>query len=161
MSEAGPEGAVTQHVDFYVLDSAEPRARLLLGCRLVEKAYLAGQRVFVWLEDAAALADFDELLWTFSDRSFVPHEGAGAQEPPQWQQCPVQLGCQSAPASGYDLLLNLGGEAPAASLEQAPRIIEILDAEPARRQAARERYRRYRERGVNPQTHHIAADESG
>lgn len=159
MSEAGPESAATQRVDFYVLDTAEPRARLLLGCRLVEKAYLAGQRVFVWLEDAAALAAFDELLWTFSDRSFVPHEAA--QEDPQWEHCPVLLGCQSAPVLGYDLLLNLGGEAPAASLEQARRVIEILDAEPARRQAARERYRRYRERGVNPQTHHIAADESG
>ncbi|HTT04265.1 MAG TPA: DNA polymerase III subunit chi [Steroidobacteraceae bacterium] len=161
MSDDGPGSAASQRVDFYVLDTAEPRARLLLACRLVEKAYLAGQRVFVWLEDAAALAAFDELLWTFSDRSFVPHEGAGAQEVPPWGQCPVLLGCQSAPAPGYDLLLNLGGEAPAASLEQAPRIIEILDTEPARRQAARERYRRYRERGVNPQTHHIAADESG
>lgn len=159
MSEAGPEGAASQRVDFYVLATAEPRARLLLGCRLAEKAYLAGQRVFVWLEDPAALAAFDELLWSFTDRSFVPHESA--LETPQWHDCPVLLGCQTAPAAGYDLLLNLGGEPPAASLEQAPRIIEILDAEPTRRHAARERYRRYRERGVNPQTHHIAADESG
>jgi DNA polymerase-3 subunit chi len=159
VSEAGPESAASQRVDFYVLQTAEPRARLLLGCRLVEKAYLAGQRVFVWLEDTASLAAFDELLWTFADRSFVPHENA--RETPQWEECPVLLGCQNVAATGYDLLLNLGGEPPAASLEQVPRIIEILDAEPARRQAARERYRRYRERGVNPQTHHIAADESG
>lgn len=159
MSEAGAESGGSQRVDFYVLATAEPRARLLLGCRLVEKAFLAGQRVFVWLEDAAALAAFDELLWTFTDRSFVPHESA--RETPQWPECPVLLGCQSAPTAGYDLLLNLDGEPPASSLEHAPRIIEILDAEPARRQAARERYRRYRERGVNPQTHHIAADESG
>jgi len=159
VSEAGPQGAASQRVDFYVLETAEPRARLLLGCRLVEKAFLAGQRVFVWLADAAALAAFDELLWTFSDRSFVPHESA--HETPQWEQCPVLLGCQSAPPPGYDLLLNLNDEPPAESLAQAPRIIEILDAAPARRQAARERYRRYRERGMNPQTHHIAANESG
>ena len=159
MSEAGAEGGERQRVDFYVLSTVEPRARLLLGCRLVEKAYLAGQRVFVWLQDAAALAAFDELLWSFSDRSFVPHESA--RETPQWLECPVLLGCQSVPGAGYDLLLNLGAEPPAESLAQAPRIIEILDAEPARRLAARERYRRYRERGVNPQTHHIAADESG
>jgi DNA polymerase III subunit chi len=157
VSEAGRESAASQRVDFYVLDTAEARARQLLACRLTEKAYLAGQRVFVWLEDAAALAAFDELLWTFADRSFVPHESL--REAPQWTECPVLLGCQSAPADGYDLLLNLGGEPPAACLAQAPRIIEILDAEPQRRQAARERYRRYRERGVNPQTHHIATDE--
>jgi DNA polymerase III subunit chi len=159
VSEPGAEGAASQRVDFYVLETAEPRARLLLGCRLVEKAFLAGQRVFVWLPDASALASFDELLWTFADRSFVPHESA--REPPQWEECPVLLGCQSAPSAGYDLLLNLGDEPPAAGVAQAPRIMEILDAEPTRRQAARERYRRYRERGVNPQTHHIAADESG
>lgn len=159
MSEAGAESVASQRVDFYVLETAEPRARLQLGCRLVEKAYLAGQRVFVWLQDATTLAAFDELLWTFADRSFVPHENA--LETPQWHECPVLLGCQTAPVAGYDLLLNLGGEPPAESLAQAARVIEILDAEPTRRQAARERYRRYRERGLNPQTHHIAADESG
>ncbi len=131
--------------------------RLVLGCRLTEKAYLAGQRVFVWLEDAAALTSFDELLWTFADRSFVPHESL--RDPPQWEECPVLLSCQNAAVAGYDLLLNLGGEPPAASLAQASRVIEIIDADPARRQGGRERYRRYRERGVNPQTHHIAADE--
>ena len=79
--------------------------------------------------------------------------------PPQWEECPVLLGCQSNPVAGYDLLLNLGGEPPAESLAQARRIIEIMDADPLRRAAGRERYRRYRERGMNPQTHHIAVDE--
>jgi len=159
MSAAATGSVQPQRVDFYVLATAEPRARLLLGCRLVEKAYLAGQRVFVWLADTAALASFDELLWTFSDRSFVPHELL--QEDAQWDECPVLLGCQSCPSEGYDLLLNLDGEPPADALSRSPRILEILDAEPTGRQAARERYRRYRERGVNLQTHHIAADESG
>jgi DNA polymerase-3 subunit chi len=158
-SEAAPDSAAAQRVDFYVLESAEPRARLLLGCRLTEKAFLSGQRVLVWLEDAAALDAFDELLWTFADRSFVPHETALATA--QWEECPVLLSCQSAPVGGYDVLLNLAAEPPAASAAQAPRIIEILDKDAPRRQAARERYRRYRECGVNPQTHHIAADESG
>jgi DNA polymerase-3 subunit chi len=158
-SEAAPDTAAGQRVDFYVLETAEPRARLLLGCRLTEKAFLAGQRVLVWLPDAATLSAFDELLWTFSDRSFVPHETA--LEAAQWDECPVLLSCQNAPADGYDLLLNLGAEPPATSVAQAPRILEILDTDGPRRQAARERYRRYRERGVNPQTHHIAADESG
>ncbi len=40
-------------------------ARCKLACRLAEKAYLAGERVLVWLDDAAAqLGSFDELLWT-------------------------------------------------------------------------------------------------
>jgi DNA polymerase-3 subunit chi len=156
MVEDGREDEASQRVDFYILAADQPRERLLFACRLIEKAYLARQRIFVWLEDAAALANLDELLWTFSDRSFVPHESL--QEPAQWAVCPVLLGCQNVPVSGYDLLLNLAAEAPIA-LDGAPkRIVEILDAEPARRQAGRERYRRYRERGLNPQTHHIATD---
>jgi DNA polymerase III subunit chi len=135
------------------------RARLKLACRLAEKAYLAGQRVFVRLPDAAQLASFDELLWSFADRSFVPHEPFS--DPGQWQHTAVLLGReQPAPPDGYDLLLNLvtDGDAPAldGSAAQPARIIEIVDADETRRQAGRQRYRGYRERGLNPQIHHIA-----
>lgn len=147
----------TQRVDFYVLPGDEASERARLACRLAEKAYLAGQRMFVWLQDPAQLASFDELLWSFSDRSFVPHEPYSDAR--QWQDSAVLLSCQALPAQRYDVLLNLGGEAPPAAAAQAARIIELIDAEPARRQAGRERFRRYRELGLNPQTHHIAADE--
>jgi DNA polymerase IIIc chi subunit len=71
----------------------------------------------------------------------------------------VLLGCQSLPRFGYELLLNLAADPSVAALALPMRIIEILDADHERRQAGRDRFRRYRERGVNPQTHHIAADE--
>jgi DNA polymerase-3 subunit chi len=152
--EDAREAEASRRVDFYVLPGEEPRALLLFACRLIEKAYLAGQHVFVRLADVASLGSFDDLLWTFSDRSFVPHEPA--HEPAQWQGCPVLLGCQNAPPAGCDLLLNLGSDVWIPAAEAALRIVEIVDAEPERRQAARERYRRYREGGLNPQTHHIA-----
>ena len=82
-------------MDFYVLPGSEARARLKFACRIAEKAYLAGQRVFVWLEDAAELRSFDELLWTFADRSFVPHEIYGDAR--QWQDTPVLLGWETQP----------------------------------------------------------------
>ena len=59
-------------VDFYVTDAAGD-ARLQLACRVTEKAYLAGLRVLVWWRAEGELGRFDELLWTFADRSFVPH----------------------------------------------------------------------------------------
>ena len=61
-------------VTFYVLADADERARRTYACRLVEKAYLQDHKVLVRLDTPDDVRDFDELLWRFSDRSFVPHE---------------------------------------------------------------------------------------
>lgn len=47
--------------------------KALDACRLVEKLYLAGEKVVVWFQDQGRAAIFDQYLWTFSDTSFVPH----------------------------------------------------------------------------------------
>lgn len=47
--------------------------KALHACRLVEKLYLAGRRVAVWLADERKAQLFDQYLWTFADESFVPH----------------------------------------------------------------------------------------
>ena len=149
--------AAAPRVDFYVLPGTEARARLKFACRVAEKAYLAGQRVFVWLEDAAELQSFDDLLWTFADRSFVPHEIYGDAR--QWRDTPVLLGWQTQPQQPFDVLLNLGSDVPAAAA-RAGRIAEIVDAEEPRRRAGRNRFRHYRELGLAPETHTMAAEET-
>jgi len=149
--------AAAPRVDFYVLAGSEARTRLKLACRIAEKAYLADQRVFVWLDDPAELRSFDDLLWTFADRSFVPHEIYS--DPQQWQDTPVLLGCEAQPQQPFDVLLNLGSEVPAAAA-RAGRIAEIVDAEEPRRRAGRNRFRHYRELGLAPETHNIAAEET-
>jgi DNA polymerase-3 subunit chi len=149
--------SVAPRVDFYVLAGNDSRARLKFACRIAEKAYLAGQHVFVWLDDSADLQGFDDLLWTFADRSFVPHELFGDVR--QWQDTPVLLGCESQPQQSFDVLLNLGSEVPAAAAH-AGRIAEIVDAEEPRRRAGRQRFRHYRELGLAPETHNIGADDT-
>ena len=144
-------------MDFYVLAGEDARARLKLACRLAEKAYLARQRVLVWADEAAELSSFDELLWSFSDCSFVPHERY--QDPQQWDETAVLLACGPQATAATDVLLNLGSTVPPAAA-QAGRILEIIDSEPARRQAGRERFRHYRDQGFAPQTHHVAMQES-
>jgi DNA polymerase-3 subunit chi len=146
-----------QRVDFYVLPGTDTRERLKFACRLTEKAYLAGGRVLVWLADPQALSEFDDLLWTFGDRSFVPHEVL--QDLQQWQETPVLLSCDRSPTEPFDVLVNLAPSVPAAS-GPAARVIEVIDAEPERRSAGRVRFRTYRERGVEPTAHNMA-EESG
>ena len=152
--------ATARSVDFYVLPGTDGRARLKLACRLAEQAYLNSSRVLVWSDDAAELSAFDELLWTFADRSFVPHEPY--RDATQWHEVPVLLSAvdRLEADTSCDVLLNLGRTVPDGA-DCATRIIEVIDADEARRQAGRVRFRAYRDQGMQPKTHHVTADQTG
>jgi DNA polymerase-3 subunit chi len=138
-------------VDFYVISGSDDRARLELACRIAEKACLQDHRVFVRAPDPDLARAVDDLLWTFNDRSFVPHDlvdSAGSGD------TPVLIGAE-APAGGrYDLLLNLGPDV-SPSCAQFTRVAEIIDGDAERRRLGRERFRQYRERGIAPETHNL------
>ncbi len=51
--------------------------KLQYGCRLVRKIYRARHKVLVWCDDKVRLAEFDRMLWTFSQHDFIPHVAAG------------------------------------------------------------------------------------
>jgi len=142
-------------VDFYVLEGADDRARLVYACRLIEKAYLQNHTVCVSLDTPAEVEAFDALLWTFADRSFVPHApAAGTTAAGPAPAAPVVVGCRAAVAA--DLLVNLGAEVPPFYASYA-RVAEFVDAEPARRDAGRRRFARYRDAGHPPETHRVSA----
>ena len=139
-------------VDFYLGEDAGADARLRLACRVTEKAYLAKQKVVVLLDDADALRRFDELLWTFGDGSFVPHDNVVA--PDARCDAPVALSTGSLPADHADVLINLSGAVPP-FFERFARVAELLDARPEVRAAGRERFKSYRARSIEPQTHNV------
>lgn len=45
----------------------------MTACRLCAKAVQQGLRVIVYAPDASLIEQFDQLLWTFSVTSFIPH----------------------------------------------------------------------------------------
>jgi len=139
--------------EFFILEGSDQRARWRFACQEIEKAFNAEQRVLVWFDSDTELAAFDELLWTFADRSFVPHEPLGPAS--SWEETPVLLSAAGVPATAPQLIVNLSAGLPG-GLEQALRIVEIIDADPARRQAGRARFKQYRERGLEPVTHQSA-----
>jgi DNA polymerase-3 subunit chi len=142
---------VPPRVDFYVSEAAGADARLRLACRVAEKAYLAKQTVVVLFDDAGLLPKFDEMLWTFSDGTFVPHDpvnGEGACD------APVALTTGPMPASHADVLINLGSTLPE-RFEKFARVAEFLDGRPEVRAAGRERFKAYRTRSIEPQTHNV------
>ena len=146
-------------VDFYILGEDSDIARLRSACTLIEQAFLGGERVLVWLENAAANTAFDNLLWTFGDRSFVPHEPLGTD--PRAVEAPVQLcATDTLPVTAYDAgftTLFVLRSVPSADALRFPRVVEVVDAEPSRRAAGRERFKFYREHGAAPKHHELKA----
>lgn len=142
-------------VDFYVLPGSDDGARLKFACRLAEKAWAKRHRVRVQLEPGEIDA-FDQMLWTFSDRSFVPHRRAGVPDDAPVGAPPAVVIADNADpdAADGDVLINLAGiQEPAP--DRWARIAEVVDADAKRRQGGRERYRAYRERGLELKTHEI------
>jgi DNA polymerase-3 subunit chi len=144
-------------IRFYTLKDAGGTARLRQACLLTEQAYLAGERVLLWLDGAEQMTRVDDLLWTIGDRSFVPHEPLAAN--PAACEAPVQLhaGALSAEtAAAFTTLVTLRESAEAAALRFA-KVIEVVDADEACRNAGRTRFRWYREQGATPQHFEVNA----
>lgn len=140
-------------VDFYVLSQDRPDERLRVTCSLIEKAFDQGLRVYAQTRTLPDAQRLDELLWTFNDRSFIPHEvsdGNTASHP----RVLVLLGEQPAPAGHRQLLVNLTDTLPA-DIESYERIAEIVDVDPEAKRLSRERYKSYRERGCALDTHNL------
>lgn len=142
-------------VDFYVLEESSAAGRLRLACRLAEKAYLAAQVALVWHTDAQELKAFDDMLWTFMDGSFVPHEmlTAGASS----NETPVLLSAGTPPPTPVDIIINLAPDVPTC-LAQTRRVAEIIDGDDSRRRAGRARFKAYRDLGIQPASHNIRAE---
>jgi len=141
-------------VDFYVLDSDLEDARLRLACRLVDKATEADQHVYIHATSDVDAQKLDELIWTFSQGSFIPHrllrEGADAA-PLE----PVIIGLNRAPlGERWDLMINLAADVPE-FFSRYRRVAEVVDGNAARRAQSRERYRFYRDRGYTLNTHQV------
>lgn len=136
-------------VDFYLINNNEAEASWLLACRLLEKAYLRGHRIFVYCNNQSQAEKLDELLWTFKNDSFIPHnlQGEGPEPPP-----PVQIGYQQEPRGFNDILLNMADEIPA-FYTRFKRIIELVANDETSKELSRVHYREYRSKKCDLHTH--------
>jgi DNA polymerase-3 subunit chi len=138
-------------VDFYVLPDQRDEGRTLLACRLAEKAYNLGHTVYILTASEAQAAALDDLLWTFRQDSFIPHERyplAGEEG------SPVLIGVVSPLEVKAQVLINYTDALPE-GFERYERVVELVDSRPAVLANSRERFRQYRERGLTPETHKL------
>lgn len=93
----------------------------------------------------------DRLLWTFNEQSFAPHALLGKGEP---ELNPIQIGDASTATGEHDVLINLATDVPT-FFSRFQRLAECVDNEEVIRNASRERYRFYRDRGYPLELHEI------
>lgn len=138
-------------VDFYVLPEQKDNSRALLACRLTDKAYMLGHTVYLLAASEPQAVALDDLLWTFRQDSFIPHERyplVGAED------SPVLVGAVLPAHRTAQVLINCTDQLPE-GFKRFERIVELVDQHSAVLAAARERFRQYREQGVAPETHKL------
>lgn len=142
-------------IDFYILDQATAQKSLFFACQLIEKAYSLQQKVYIHTSSKEEAERFDQLLWTFRDNSFLPHN---LYQPTDEHPPAIQIGYHETPPSHADLLINLTHAIPA-FYQQFKHTIEIVFSDAHVQQLARERYKQYRDQGCELNTFKIKANE--
>ena len=125
-------------------DRVEGIARLLL-----RRGRLT-PHVLVLCPDDTSMASLDERLWTIHPESFLAHGVAGEDRESNAEQ-PILLSQNIIHDNDPQVLINGGIEVPP-QLDGFAHIVDFVDGwDEGLKQAARERFRTYRQLGMEPQ----------
>ncbi len=130
--------------------------KLQMACTLTSKALKLGMRVMLLTPDAAETERLSKLFWTTPSTGFVPHCRNGDRLAPV---TPVIVDHVAEPLVHDEVLVNLCDQMPA-FFSRFQRLVEIVGTGDADREAARVRYRFYRDRGYEIRTHQLGAPAS-
>jgi len=128
--------------DFYLID--KPRFRenpLLLVCELAKKAFRTDQKTLIMTNTLEQAEQLDELLWSFEEDAFIPHQIAGDEDD---DLTPLLIVAPGVSTSDRSLVINLRDECASGNFE---RVLEVVPADPASRTGSRERWRIYQQQG--------------
>ncbi|MDZ7683993.1 MAG: DNA polymerase III subunit chi [Gammaproteobacteria bacterium] len=126
-------------IDFYQIENDESAASF--ACRLIEKVYRLGHRVYIHTRNADEAAAIDDLLWTFREDRFIPHACKDTSE-----DAPIVIGHDAEPGDHQDVLVNLSGTVPD-FFSRFERVAEVVPLDQNSRDAARTNYKFYKDRG--------------
>lgn len=139
-------------VDFYVMPGEDVTALETLACRIAQKAWDQGNRVYIHTRDPQQASRLDTLLWTFRQNSFLPHQLVDRQEIDD--EAPVLIGFGQDPGAATEVMINLAPDVPSFAGRFA-RVTELVNEHQEIRSKARERYQYYRDRGYPLDTHQL------
>lgn len=137
-------------VDFYILPAQDHQARQDFACRLIEKAFRMGHRIYIHTNDETQSQALDDLLWSFRPSSFIPHallRSAESEERP-----PIEIGHGEEPHDHHDVLINLSHQVPQ-FFSRFERVTEVVVQDQQVLNATRQNYKFYKDRGYPLQRH--------
>ncbi len=129
--------------DFYLIAKGRFREEpLRLVCELAKKAFDANLWTLVLARDAEQAEAIDEMLWDMGDDAYIPHQIAGDEED---ELTPVLIATPDIDAPMRVLVINLRDGAVEGNFQ---RVLEVVPADDSAREPLRERWRRYKARGL-------------
>ena len=138
-------------IDFYVLEADATDGRLRLACKIIDRAYRSGHTAYLWARDDHETNLLDDLLWTFSQNSFVPHSRNNHNSN---LTTPVHIG-HHPPQSGSAEVVVSVADRPVEDYSNFLRIAEVVGFDEAEKQSGRSRFKFYRDQGLELETHRI------
>ena len=125
------------------------------AARLIRKGYGRGARMLVWV-DGRQLERLSHMLWTQTPGDFVGH--ARPVDPPPVQHVSRIVLVSELPeeVSPDTMLVNLTSQFPGNASTQFSRIFEIVTLDESDRAGARDRWKAYRQAGLEPLRHDLA-----
>ncbi len=136
-------------VDFYILPEGTGTDRF--ACTMAKKAWSAGNRVHIHTQSEENAKSIDDLLWTFRDISFIPHEIYGGSVS---EETPVTIGFGKSFPEASQVIINLDKEIPG-FVNKFERIVEIVGGDETTKQFARQRYKQYKSGDFETHDHKI------
>lgn len=135
-------------VDFY----SHVQDKELFACKLCAKALKQGLQVLVLTRDESNSTRMDRMLWSVSATGFLPHCRARDELA---AMTPVIVDHDPGDLAHEQVLLNLSDGRPD-FFSRFQRLIEIVTGDPSDLEAARERFRFYRDRGYEIRSHDMS-----
>ena len=131
-------------VDFYVLAGPAQSSHQLV-CRLAMMAWEQGHRVAVIAADPGEAELLDETMWDYPAGRFLPH-----QRGPSPADTPICIDVSGAEITpDRDVVINLADTA-VPDPSRFSRLLEIVPGAEQDRQASRNKFREYRNMGLEP-----------
>ena len=141
----------TVRVDFYVLETNATDGRLRLACKIIDRAYRSGYSVYLWTRDDQESSILDDLLWTFSQTSFIPHiRNNGNAE----LKAPVYIDHHPPQSGSAEVVVSVADQ-PVEDYSNFVRIAEVVGYDEIEKRSGRSRFKFYRDQGLELETHRI------
>ena len=138
-------------VNFYLLKQNSAQALQALACRLAEQQSKYGQRVFILTDSQQTAREMDQLLWSFTSDSFVPHALATDENA---AKAHVVIGHTAAVPASSTCVLNLG-DSPVADQDGLAAIAEFILNDEQAKADSRVRWNHYKQLGFELQLHQL------